>query len=161
MQVNVDRFSWFQVPANVKQLLILATQTWNNTEESKKYMQQALTIADNDPEVLVASYRYFYYKNNYVLALLTAKKLIAKIEEMEDLPNNWQQLKPILVRRQEEPQIRLYLSAYVASGLLLAKLGSLEEAMEIGTQIRDIDIKDKFGADILLNILTTSSTKED
>jgi len=161
MQSDVNKFSWFQVPEDVKQLLILATQTWENTEESEKYIQQALVKTDNNIEVLIAAYRYFYYKNNYALALLTSEKLIAKIQAMEKLPNDWQQLQPILVRRQEEPPIRLYLNAYAASGLLLAKLGDLERALEISRKIQDIDLENKFGANILFDILTNSSPEDD
>jgi len=160
MQVKLNRFSWFQVPEDIKELLILAIQNWENTGESQKYMQQALAKTEDNTDVLVAAYRYFYYKNNYALALLTVEKLIAKIGETEKLPDNWQQLQPILIQRQEEPQIRLFLSAYAASGLVLAKLGEIERAKEISAKIKDINTKDKFGADILLNILTGSSAEE-
>ncbi len=157
MQVDVNRFSWFEVPENIKELLILATQSWEDTGKSQKYIQQALDKTGDNIDVLVAAYRYFYYKNNYALALITVEKLIAKIQEMEKLPNNWQQLPSILVQRQEETQIRLYLRAYAASGLVLAKLGELERAKEISLNIQDMGTKDKFGADILLGILMGSS----
>jgi hypothetical protein len=98
--------------------LILAAQTWENTEESEKYMQQALAKTGENTDVLVAAYRYFYYKNNYVLALSTAEKITAKIKKEEHLPDNWEALLPILVQRHEEPQIRLFLNAYAASGLV-------------------------------------------
>jgi hypothetical protein len=77
------------------------------------------------------------------------------------LPDDWQELGLILVQRQEEPQIRLFLNAYAASGLVLAKLGEIERAKEISTKVKDINTKDKFGADILLNILTGSSGVEE
>lgn len=161
MQTNTNKFSWFDVSDDVKELLILAAQTWENTEVSEKYMQQALAKTGDNTDVLVAAYRYFYYKNNYVLALTTAEKIIAKIKEVEKLPDNWQALLPILVKRHEEHQIRLYLNAYAASGLVLAKLGKIEEAKEISTRIKGIDDKHDFGAGILLDILTRPPEEDD
>jgi tetratricopeptide (TPR) repeat protein len=161
MQIDTNSFSWFDVADDVKELLILAAQTWENTEESTKYMQQALVKTGDNTDVLVAAYRYFYYKNNYVLALTTAEKITAKIKKAESLPDNWQELKPILVKRHEESQIRLYLTAYAASGLVLAKLGRIEQAKEISTRIKSIDEKNDFGAGILLDILTRPPEEND
>ncbi|WP_071188928.1 hypothetical protein [Trichormus sp. NMC-1] len=161
MQPNQNKYSWFDVSDDVKELLILAAQTWENTEVSEKYMQQALSKTQGNTDVLVAAYRYFYYKNNYPLALTTAEQLIAKIKEIEKLPDNWEDLKSILVQRHEEPQIRLYLNAYAASGLVLAKLGDLEQAKEISTRIKGIDDKNDFGAGILLDILTRPPEEDD
>ncbi|MEA5620850.1 hypothetical protein VB711_23850 [Cronbergia sp. UHCC 0137] len=161
MQTDTQKFSWFNVSDDVKELLILAAQNWENTEISENYMQQALAKTKDNTDVLVAAYRYFYYKNNYPLALTTAEQLIAIIESVEKFPNNWEELKPILVQRHEETQIRLYLNAYAASGLVLAKLGELEKAKEISTRIKDIDDKNDFGAGILLDILTRPPEEDD
>nr|ADO19323.1 hypothetical protein Nfla_10101 [Nostoc flagelliforme str. Sunitezuoqi] len=143
MQANTNKFSWFQVPDDIKNLLILAAQNWENTSESEKYIQQALDQTGENTDVLVAAYRFFYYKNNYSLALQTTVKLLDKIKEIEKLPDNWEQLQPILVNRKEDPQIRLYLNAYAASGLVLAKLGEIEQAKEISTRVKQIDDRRK------------------
>ncbi|QSJ19303.1 hypothetical protein JYQ62_11625 [Nostoc sp. UHCC 0702] len=161
MQVDANRFSWFQVPGDIKKLLILAAQNWENTSESEKYIQQALEQAEGNTEVLVAAYRFFYYKNNYLLALQTAAKVLDKIKEEEQLPNNWLELEPILVNRREEPKIRLYLNAYAASGLVLAKLGQIEQAKQISTRVKNIDNKNDFGSGILLDILTRPAEEDE
>ncbi|MEH2320476.1 hypothetical protein [Nostoc sp.] len=161
MQLDANKFSWFQVPEDIKNLLILAAQTWENTSESEKYIQQALDRTCENTDVLVAAYRFFYYKNNYSLALQTIVKLLDKIKELENFPDDWEQLKPILVNRQEDPQIRLYLNAYAASGLVLAKLGAIEQAKEISTRVKQIDDKNDFGAGILLDILTRPAEEDD
>ncbi|MDB9492559.1 hypothetical protein PN478_18820 [Dolichospermum circinale CS-534/05] len=161
MKTDTNRFSWFDVADDIKELLILAAATWENTEESTKYMQQALAKTADNTDILVAAYRYFYYKNNYSLALTTAEKITAKIKAVENLSDKWEELKPILIKRQEEPQIRLYLNAYAASGLVLAKLGKIEEAKEISSRIKGINHKNDFGAGILLEILTCPPEADD
>jgi len=161
MQVDTNKFSWFQVPDDIKELLMLAAQTWENTSESEKYMQQAVAKTGEHTEVLVAAYRYFYYKNNYSLALQTTRQLLDKIKEAEKFPDEWEQLQPILVSRQEDPQIRLYLNAYAASGLVLAKLGDIEQAKIISSRVKEIDENNDFGAGILLDILTRPPEEDD
>ncbi|MEH2395345.1 MAG: hypothetical protein V7K21_28060 [Nostoc sp.] len=161
MQLDANKFSWFQVPEKIKNLLILAAQSWENTSESEKYIQQALAETGENTDVLVAAYRYLYYKNNYFFALQTTVKLLDKIKEREKFPDDWEQLKPILVNRKEYPQTRLYLNAYAASGLVLANLGELEQAKEISTKVKEIDEKNDFGAGILLDILTRPAEEDD
>jgi tetratricopeptide (TPR) repeat protein len=161
MQINSQKFSWFEVADDVKELLILAAKTWENTAESEKYIHQALAKTGDNTDVLVAAYRYFYYKNNYALALKAASQVIAKIKAAENFPDNWEQLKPILVQRQEDSQIRLYLTAYAASGLVLAKLGELEQAKEISSRVKEIDTSNNFGSGILLDILNRPAEEDD
>lgn len=160
MQVDAERFSWFQVPEDIKYLLILAAANWDNTSESENYINQALAKTEDSIDVLVAAYRYFFYKNNYLMALQTAVKVIDRIKLSEQLPNSWEQLKPILMTRKDEPKIRLYLNAYAASGLVLAKLGEIDKAKKISTQVKEIDDKNQFGAAILYDILTLPSEEE-
>ncbi len=159
--LDPNQFSWFQVPEDVKNLLILAAQTWENTSESEKYIHQALAKAEGNTEILVSAYRFFYYKNNYPLALQTAIKVLDKIKEVENFPDDWEELKPILIKRQEEPQIRLYLNAYAASGMVLANLGEIEQAKEISIRVKQIDENNDFGAGILLDILTRPPDEDD
>ena len=160
MQVDAERFSWFQVPDDIKQLLMLAAANWDNTSESEKYINQALAKTEDSTDVLVAAYRYFFYKNNYLMALQTAVKVIDRIKLSELFPDSWEQLKPILMSRKDEPTIRLYLNAYAASGLVLAKLGEIDKAKKISTQVKEVDDKNQFGAAILYDILTRPSEEE-
>ncbi|MDH6057662.1 hypothetical protein [Umezakia ovalisporum] len=159
--VERNGFSWFPVPEDVKNLLILAVENWENTAAAEKYIHQALTKAGVNTDILVSAYRFFYYKNNYPLALQTAIKVLDRIKEVEKFPDDWEQLQPILLQRQEEPQIRLYLNAYAASGLVLAKLGEIEQAKEITSKVKQIDKHNDFGAAILLDILTHRPEEDD
>ncbi|MGH1392748.1 MAG: hypothetical protein ACRAVC_01750 [Trichormus sp.] len=158
---HTNKFSWFEVPEEVKELLILAAQNWEDTSTSEKYIQAALAMTGENTDVLVAAYRFFFYKNNYFLALQITRQLLDKIKESEKFPDEWEALKPILVTRREEPPIRLYLNAYAATGLVLAKLGEIERAKEISLRVKEIDDKHDFGAGILLDVLTRPAEEDD
>jgi tetratricopeptide (TPR) repeat protein len=161
LHTDTNKFSWFQVSEDIKKLLILAAQNWENTSESEKYIQEALAKTGGNSDVLVAAYRFFYYKNNYSLALQTTYELLDKIKKSENFPDEWDLLKPLLINRREESQIRLYLNAYAAAGLVLAKLGEIERAKEISLRVKEIDDKHDFGAGILLDVLTRPAEEDD
>ncbi|MEO0968222.1 MAG: hypothetical protein AAFX80_07730, partial [Cyanobacteria bacterium J06639_18] len=98
---------------------------------------------------------------NYPMALQIANKVIDTIKELENFTNDWEELKPILIARKEEAIIRLFLNAYAASGLVLAKLGELEKAKKICIQVKEIDENNEFGAGVLLDILTRPPEEDD
>jgi tetratricopeptide (TPR) repeat protein len=161
MKTSEPILSWYDVSPEVKQLLVAAAQNWENTSESEQYIYQALAKNETNLDVLVAAYRYFFYKNNNAMALNVALKVIEKIKAIEHFPESWEQLKPILQNRREESNIRLYLNAYSASGFVLARLGEREKAQEIASRVKEIDDKNEFGASVIWDILTNPEEEED
>ncbi|XGV98758.1 MAG: hypothetical protein ACAF41_07415 [Leptolyngbya sp. BL-A-14] len=153
--------SWYDLTSEVKQLLIAAANTWEDTAQSQAYLQEALTISDQSLDVLVAAYRYFFYKHNDAAALQIANQVTEQIRQLEGLPDDWDALAPMLSGRKEEPNIRLYLNAYAASGLVLARMGAIEEAKVITTRVNELDDKREFGAATVLQILTHPDDEED
>lgn len=166
MQVREQKLSWYAVPEDIKSLLILAAESWEDRTLSEQYINRALeidnAINNNDSfDVLVTAYRYFFYKNSNRLALKMARRVIDKVINSENLPDRWEELKPILLDRKEEPAIRLYLNAYTACGFMLARLGEIELAQEIASKVKEIDDRNEFGASLVLDILTRPSEEED
>lgn len=153
--------SWYDLPPAVKQLLIAAANTWEDTAKSQEYIYQALAISNQSLDVLVAAYRYFFYKHNDAATLQIALQVIEQIRQLEGLPKDWDELASILNSRKEEAKIRLYLNAYAASGLVLARMGAIDEAKAIATRVNEIDNKREFGAATVLDILTNSDDDEE
>jgi hypothetical protein len=161
VSVNENTLSWYDVPDDIKTLLLLAAENWENTSESEKYINQAVAKTEGNLDVLIAAYRYFFYKNNNSIALKMALKVVDKIRRTEKLPDDWEQVKPILLSRKEEPQIRLYLNAYSACGFVLARLGEIDKAKEVSSRVKEVDDKNEFGAAILLDILTRPAEEDE
>jgi hypothetical protein len=153
--------SWYDLPVEVKRLLIAAANSWEDTAQSQDYIQQALAIADDSLDVLVAAYRYFFYKHNDAAALQISTQVLEQIRQLEGLPEQWELLAPILQSRKEEPNIRLYLNAYAASGLVLARMGAIAEAKVITARVSEIDDKREFGAATILHVLTHPNDEEE
>ena len=153
MQVKENKFSWYDVPEDVKKLLMLAVENWEDTETSENYINQALAKTDGNLDILIGTYRYFFYKNNMKMSLQLAHKVIAEVKKRENLPNNWQELKSILASRKNEQQINLLITAYAVSGLIIAKMGNLEKAKAISEEVQEIDEKNDL-AKILFDVIT-------
>ena len=153
--------SWFDASADIKTLLAAAADCWHDTATSKQYVERAIALGKDNPDVLIAAYRYFFYKNDGEMALWIAQIVMDYVQRAEQFPNDWATLMPLLKTRKDEAMVRLYLHAYSASGLLLAKLGDLEGALAIAIRIKAIDDQREFGGDLLHHILTTSPDDED
>ncbi len=54
---------WFSISAQTQTFLLAAAQTWEDTQISEQYIQQALAQPNIALDVLVSAYRYYFYKN--------------------------------------------------------------------------------------------------
>ncbi|MGV2830920.1 hypothetical protein [Myxosarcina sp. GI1(2024)] len=156
MQTIPDQLSWCDVEPEIKQLLLLASENWQYTGLAEHYIKQALFKAQNNLDVLVGAYRFFFYKHQPTTALSIAQQVLEKIAILEDLPVEWSQLKPILLTGKQKPNIRLYLNAYAAKGLILAQLGKIDEAKAISQKVREIDDSREFCATTVYEVITTT-----
>lgn len=156
MQTIQERVSWCDVEPEIKQLLLLASENWEYTGLAEKYIREALFRAEDNLDVLVGAYRFFFYKHQPATALSIAQQVLQKIAIKEHLPLEWAKLKSILLTRQQEPNIRLYLNAYAAKGLILAQLGKIEEAKVISQRVKEIDDSRQFCATTVYEVITAS-----
>ncbi len=157
----MNQLSWYDASEEVKELLMLATDNWENSSISEQYINQALEKAGDNIDVLVGAYRFFFYKNKPELALKIAKKVLNIIEKTENLPLEWKELQPILLKRQQEPNIRLYLNAYASQGYILAKMGEIETAKLITERVQEIDEHRESCATTVFEVLTKDSDEDD
>ncbi|MCU0569766.1 MAG: hypothetical protein MUF49_24730 [Oculatellaceae cyanobacterium Prado106] len=161
MEAVDHSLSWYPVSDEVKQLLKLAALHWDDTARSEPYIHQALDQAGDSPDVLIAAYRYAFYKNNNPFALDIANRVVQLVRSTEQLPEDWEDLKPLIADRLDDPPIRLFLNAYSASGMVMARMGDTETATTIAARVKDIDRKKEFGANTIFDILTNPGDDED
>ena len=127
-------------------------QAWADSSTSEQYLQSALSQPQVELDVLVGAYRNYFYKHQDAKALEDATTVTKRVLQAEQWPENWDSLKPQLLKNLDNPAARLYLNAYCASGLLFARLGKLEAAQTIADQVQQIKSKE-FGAEVLHSIL--------
>ncbi len=156
MQTTQNKLSWCNFEPEIEELLLLASENWENTDLSEKYVKEALLKSNNNLDVLVGAYRFFFYKHQPTIALSIAEQVLETITTTENLPLEWSQLKPILTTRKDESNIRLYLNAYAAKSLILAQLGKIEEAKIISERVKELDDKREFCATTVFDVITKS-----
>ena len=161
MQTIPDRLSWYDIEPEIKQLLLLASENWEYTGLAEQYIREALSKAGENLDVLVGAYRFFFYKHQPAAALSIAQQVIGAIATREDLPFEWEELQPILSDRKNDPQIRLYLNAYAAKGLILAQLGRIEAAKKISQRVKEIDDTRQFCSTTVFEVITKSPDEEE
>ncbi len=152
-----DRYSWYAAPEEIKQLLLAAVDTWEDTARSEQFILQALAHPQTDLDTLVSAYRYFFYKQKNAMARRLALQVMEEICLAEAWPQDWETLEPILSARLTEPVVRLYLSAYTALGMMLARWGAFQAAIEISDRVQRLDQNDEFGARVLLRIVQSAN----
>ncbi|MEM9567202.1 MAG: hypothetical protein AAF974_02755 [Cyanobacteria bacterium P01_E01_bin.34] len=153
--------SWYRVPSEIETLLSAAVACWDDTAHSEQLMLQAINHPDTTLEVLVSAYRYFFYKSNDGMARYLAMQVMERIKQAESLPDDWYTLKAILQDRLLcDPAIRLYLNAYTALGIMLARWGAVQSALEISARIQSIDPTNEFGAEFIQAVLSNEDEGE-
>jgi tetratricopeptide (TPR) repeat protein len=161
MQTTENQFSWYNVEPEIKQLLLLASDNWEYTGLAEKYIKEALAKAENNLDVLIGAYRFFFYKHQPTNALSIIQQVLELITTQENLPVEWLELKAILIAHKQEPSIRLYLSAYAAKSLVLAQLGEMEEAKFISSRVKEIDDSREFCATTVFEVINRSFDEEE
>ena len=161
MRTIQERFSWCDIEPDIKQLLLLASENWEYTGLAENYIREALLKAGNNLDVLVGAYRFFFYKHQPAVALAIVQQVLQLLATQESLPREWAQLKPILLARQQQPNIRLYFNAYAATGLVFAQLGNLEEAKMISKRVREIDDSREFCAMTVFEVISRSPDEDE
>lgn len=159
--MTTPTLSWYDAPEDVKRLLLSAATTWDDTAQSEQYILAALEKAEVNLDVLVTAYRYFFYKSDNEMALQIAQRVMERVRILENLPEQWSELKPILLDRKEDSNIRLYLNAYAASGLVWARLGEVDKAKAITARVKEIDAKEFGGAGVVFDVLTHPTDEDD
>ncbi|MEM1368624.1 MAG: hypothetical protein AAGG02_11525 [Cyanobacteria bacterium P01_H01_bin.15] len=157
LSANTQVPCWYQVPPGIQHLLLAAVASWEDTYRSETFILQAINHPEATLDVLVSAYRYFFYKSNNAMARRLAMQVMEQIKFQKSLPDDWESLQVILRDQLSEPMIRLYLSAYTALGMMLARWGAFQAALEISTRIQSIDSNDEFGAELIQKILTSDA----
>jgi tetratricopeptide (TPR) repeat protein len=98
--------------------------------------------------VLVALYRYFYYRHRYREALMTADRAIALTAARLGLPTDWRDLREADLGQSVLVSMsltRFLLLALKGSGYLLFRLGDAAGALKRFEKIVEVDTSDRLG----------------
>ena len=150
---------------DVEGLLALAAERYGDGPEAGGAEQALLRAYFLEPEhltVLVALYRYFYYRQGYREALLIAERAMSVSARRLGLPARWQDLgeddlgRSVLVSM---TLTRFLLLALKGSGYLLLRLGHSAAALARFEKIAELDTSDRLGVQSLANLAREALTR--
>jgi hypothetical protein len=151
---------YFDDPLNpeVEALIARAAECYGSPS-AEQALLHAYFLEPEHLIVLVALYRYFYYRHRYREAMLAAERAIAVAADRLDLPRRWQDLSPADLDRSAQVSMtmtRFLLLALKGSGYLAMRLGEPGEALARFDKIVEVDSSDRLGMTELRRLAQTA-----
>lgn len=122
---------------------------------SENSLLRAYFLEPEHPVVLVALYRYYYYRHQLRDALLVAEKVLQVLAKRLDLPKDWRDLdesrigEGVLISM---TLLRFYMLALKGAGYMELRLGEHEAAMARLEKVAELDANDRLGTKALLSL---------
>lgn len=141
------------LPVPVEALLVEAAGRYGESS-AEALLLQALGLAPDSLNVLVAAYRYYYYQHRLEDALTIAEDALRVTARRLAIPLDWQlltlahvsQIGPVAM-----PLVRFHLLSLKAKAYLQLRLGREAEGKAILTTLLQLDTHNRLGARQLLD----------
>lgn len=141
---------------------LIRTAAMNYSDgDAEAPLLQAYALAPRSLNVLVALYRFYYYRHRLQEALRIAGEALLVQRERLDFPADWRDLTPAriaAVAAEEKVQLRFYLFTLKAEGFLQMRLRNLDSSREIFAKLVELDTQDRIGAAGLLHLVMEQLT---
>jgi tetratricopeptide (TPR) repeat protein len=143
------------LPEAVEQHLRLAGLNYQHDAIAESHLFQAQALAPGHAAVLIALYRFYFYKGRLIDALEVAQRCLIKAARDNGLNEDWRrvQCNDAEFGSYEAVLPRFYLFTLKAYGYLQMRLGQLEESQAALTKMMELDPSDKLNATVLLKVL--------
>ncbi len=142
------------VSDEVAQLLDKASAAGRDNSAENSLLR-AYFLEPNHLTVIVALYRFYYYKQRYTEALTIADRALEVSAKQLGLRTGWDEMNiselgyGVLISM---GLTRFYLHALKASGFVLMRMERIDEALERLNKLAELDPQDQFGAQPLIQL---------
>jgi tetratricopeptide (TPR) repeat protein len=155
---------YFDTPVGpeVDELISRAASQYGDPEAEHSLLR-AYFLEPEHLTVLVALYRYFYYRQGYAEALLVADRAIRLTADRLGVTRDWRGLnKEDLGKAVLESMslTRFLLLALKGSGYLKLRLGDAEGALERFEKVVEMDTSDRLGMSELVSLARAKVTED-
>lgn len=151
------------LPEEVEALIADAAESYG-TDDAEHSLMRAYFIAPEHLTVLVALYRFFYYRQRYPEALLTADRAIAVVSRELKLPSDWRLLSADQIERSAAASMaltRFLLLALKGAGFLLMRMNQPAAALARLEKAAAFDDGDRLGLRDMLSWARKAAIKTD
>ncbi len=145
------------LPPEVETLLQQAGELYGDGE-AEPLLVEALRLAPESLNVLVAAYRFYYYQHRLHDALNIAGLALAVTSRRLDIPADWNVLTSAHISQAGPAAmalVRFHLLSLKAEAYLLLRLGRTMEGRAILLKLLELDSHNRLGAKQLLEVAET------
>ncbi|MGR8935467.1 MAG: hypothetical protein ACU837_13900 [Gammaproteobacteria bacterium] len=124
--------------------------------EAEAPLLQAYALAPRSLNVLVALYRFYYYRHRLDDTLRIARETLEVMRAQLEFPHDWRLLtaaRIAAVAPEAKVQLRFYLFTLKAEGFLHMRLHNLDLSRQIFEKLVELDAQDRIGAAGLLELV--------
>jgi hypothetical protein len=151
------------LPADAERHLREAGLAYADDEVAEGHLRAARAIVPDHAAVLIAFYRFYFYKGRLSEALEIARACLEKAAGDLGLDADWRQVR----RRDAEFDTydavlpRFYLFTLKGLAYLQMRLGNVAEGRDAAMKVQELDRGDKLGAKVLLGVLDRMGKADD
>jgi len=151
------------LPEEAEHHLRLAGLHYSNDWVAENHLFQAQALVPGHAAVLIALYRFYFYKGRLDEALAVAERCLVKAARDIRVSDDWRRVARADADFGSYAAIlpRFYLFTLKGIGYLQMRLGRLEQSRAALTKILELDPSDKLNVTLLLKVLERYGREDD
>lgn len=151
------------LPAEAVRHLERAALAYHLTDVAETHLMAADALAPDHAAVLIAFYRFYFYKGRLADALQIARMCVAKAMRENVLGTDWHAVRAGDAAFGEWDALvpRFFLFSLKGYAYLNMRLGQLEEGREAAEKLLELDPRDRIGARVLIDVLERLGQDDD
>lgn len=143
------------LPAAARRHLDRAAERYHLTDVAETHLREAAALAPGHVAVLIALYRFYFYKGRLLDALHVARQCLSKAMTENLLGDDWRAVRAGDARFSDWDALvpRFFLFCLKGYAYLNLRLGMLAEGRAAAEKLIEIEPFDRIGARVLLDVL--------
>jgi len=158
----VNQRAHADLPSEAERQLRLAGLAWHREEEAEAHLASAEALAPGHLAVLIARYRYHFYKHHYERARRFARACLDAVGDQLGLPRAFEAVTCAHADfRGDDPMVRFWLFGMQAYGYVLLRLGEADQGKAVLEKITALDVDDYTKTRVLLQVIAQAGIDDD
>jgi hypothetical protein len=165
---DIDGGNWLDLrhytdlDPTAERALRAAGLSWNDELEAERLLASAELVAPMHMAVIVAHYRYHFYKHRFPEALAYAAKCLCLLSAELALPDDFRTVKSSHADFvAPEERVRFWLFALQAYGYVLLRCGRTDDATAALRKVVELDPTDQTKTRILLDVIARAGGEQE
>jgi hypothetical protein len=151
------------LPIEAERHLERAALCYHHSDVAETHLKAAEALAPDHVAVMIAYYRFYFYKGRLVEALAVSRSCIAKAMRENLLGDDWRAVREDGADFSNWGALvpRFFLFSLKGYAYLNMRLGRLDEGRAAAEKLIELDARDRIGAQVLLDVLDRMGMDDD